>query len=185
MNESWGIFEVAENVREQSFANSLYYLTKSLDKTRPVISNDGWEHTISDIITIHDYRQDPDLLYSEYNDDELSVLNNKKAFVSNHKLFCKNYKYNGQPVIMSEYGGIKLRSDKEGWGYGNQVRDENEYWERFAALTDAIRKTKYFTGYCFTQLTDVQQEQNGLVDENRNDKFGDEDISKIRDINSK
>ena len=184
MNESWGIFEVAENVREQSFANALYFLTKSLDETRPVISNDGWEHTISDIVTIHDYKQDADLLYSEYNDEELAVLNNKKEFIANHKLFSGDYKYSGQPVIMSEYGGIKLCSDK-GWGYGNQARDEKEYLERFAALNDAIRKTKYITGYCFTQLTDVQQEQNGLVDETRRDKFSKEVISKICQINSK
>ncbi|MBR0365756.1 MAG: glycoside hydrolase family 2 [Clostridia bacterium] len=184
MNESWGIFEVAENVREQSFLNSLYYLTKSLDKTRPVISNDGWEHTISDIVTIHDYKQEPDLLYSEYNDKELAVLNNKKAFAITHKLFSGDYKYKGQPVIISEYGGIKLRSDN-GWGYGNQVRDEKEFFERFAALNNAIRKTEYISGFCYTQLTDVQQEQNGLVDENRNDKFSDEVISKICYINSK
>jgi len=184
MNESWGIFEVAENVREQSFANSLYYLTKSLDKTRPVISNDGWEHTISDIVTIHDYKQEADLLYSEYNDEELAVLNNKKEFISNHKLFCGGYKYSGQPVVMSEYGGIKFSSDN-GWGYGNQARDEKEYLERFAALNDAIRKTEYIRGFCFTQLTDVQQEQNGLVYENRRDKFSEEVISKIRSINSR
>lgn len=184
MNESWGIFEVAESVREQSFANSLYYLTKALDKTRPVISNDGWEHTISDIITIHDYKQEPDLLYSEYNDEERAVLNNKKAFSTTHKLFSGEYKYNGQPVIMSEYGGMKLNSE-EGWGYGNQARDEKEFLERFAALNEAIRKTDYITGFCFTQLTDVQQEKNGLVDENRRDKFSKEVINKIRSINSK
>ena len=184
MNESWGIFEVAEDVREQSFANSLYYLTKSLDKTRPVISNDGWEHTISDIVTIHDYKQEPDLLYDEYNDGELAVLNNKKAFNTTHKLFSGDYKYSGQPVIISEYGGIKMNSGN-GWGYGNQVRDENEYLERFKGLNDAIRKTAYMTGFCFTQLTDVQQEINGLVDENRNDKFSIDVIKNIYDINSK
>ena len=184
MNESWGIFDVPEDIREQNFANSLYYLTKSLDKTRPVISNDGWEHTISDIVTIHDYKQEPDLLYDEYNDGELAVLNNKKAFNTTHKLFSGDYKYSGQPVIMSEYGGIKMNSDK-GWGYGNQVRDENEYLERFKGLNDAIRKTEYMTGFCFTQLTDVQQEINGLVDENRNDKFSIDVIKNIYDINSK
>ena len=184
MNESWGIFDVPEDIREQNFANSLYYLTKSLDKTRPVISNDGWEHTISDIVTIHDYKQEPDLLYDEYNDGELAVLNNKKAFNTTHKLFSGDYKYSGQPVIMSEYGGIKMNSDT-GWGSGNQVRDENEYLERFKGLTDAIRKTEYMTGFCFTQLTDVQQEINGLVDENRNDKFSIDVIKNIYDINSK
>ena len=183
-NESWGIREVSENTEEQNFANSLYYVTKSLDKTRPVISNDGWEHTISDIITIHDYRQDGDFLFNEYNDKESAILNNQKAYNSGHTLFSRGYKYRGQPIIMSEYGGIALNSDK-GWGYGDQVLDENEFLKRFEGLTEAIRKTDYITGYCYTQLTDVQQEINGLVDENRNDKFSDEIIGRINYINSK
>ena len=182
INESWGIREVSENIQEQDFANSLYYITKAIDKTRPVISNDGWEHTISDIITIHDYKQDADLLYNEYNDKELAVLNNQKAYNTIHKLFSGDYKYNGQPIIMSEYGGIALSSDK-GWGYGKQVIDENEYLDRFAKLTKVIKNTKYICGYCYTQLTDVQQEINGLVDENRNDKFSNEIINAINSIN--
>ncbi|MBO4897607.1 MAG: glycoside hydrolase family 2 [Clostridia bacterium] len=184
INESWGIFDVSENTIQQRFANSIYHLTKSLDNTRPVISNDGWEHTISDIITIHDYKQDAGVLHKEYNDKELLVLNNKKAYSANHKLFCGGYKYMGQPVVMSEYGGIKFSTDK-GWGYGNSVLDENEYLKRFEALNEAIRKTEYFSGYCFTQLTDVQQEKNGLVDENRRDKLSEEVIKKIHNINSK
>ena len=83
---------------------------------------------------------------------------------------------------MSEYGGIALSSDK-GWGYGKQVIDENEYLDRFAKLTKVIKNTKYICGYCYTQLTDVQQEINGLVDENRNDKFSNEIINAINSIN--
>ena len=182
INESWGIREVPEKIEQQNFANSVYYITKALDKTRPVISNDGWEHTISDIITIHDYKQEANLLYNEYNDKELAVLNNKKPYNTIHRLFSGNYKYNGQPIIMSEYGGIALNSNK-GWGYGKQVVDENEFIKRFKDLTDAIKNTHYITGYCYTQLTDVQQEINGLVDENRKEKFSDEIIYKIRSIN--
>ena len=182
INESWGIHEVAEDLQEQNFANSLYYITKAIDKTRPVISNDGWEHTISDIITIHDYKQEAELFYNEYNDKELSVLNNKKAYHKINKLFSGDYKYNGQPIIMSEYGGIALNSDK-GWGYGKQVEDEQEFIDRFEKLTNVIKNTKYICGYCYTQLTDVQQEINGLVDEYRNDKFCCDIIEHIRDIN--
>lgn len=182
INESWGIPNVSSQETEQNFANSLYYITKTIDKTRPVISNDGWEHTISDIITIHDYKQEPELLYNEYNDKDLDVLNNKKAYNTIHKLFSGNYIYNGQPIIMSEYGGIALNSDK-GWGYGKQVKDESEFLDRFERLTNAIRKTKYICGYCYTQLTDVQQEINGLVYEDRNDKFCSETINKIVSIN--
>ncbi len=182
INESWGIPEVRSDVRQQNFVNSLYYVTKALDDTRPVISNDGWEHTLSDIITIHDYKQDAKLLFDEYNDTPLDVLNNRKAYNGIHKLFSGNYKYNGQPVIMSEYGGIALRFE-QGCGYGKQVENENEFLERFEGLTDSIQNTNYICGYCYTQLTDVQQEINGLVDEYRKEKFSKEIISKIAIVN--
>lgn len=83
---------------------------------------------------------------------------------------------------MSEYGGIALNSDK-GWGYGEQVKDEEEFIIRFRELTNAIKSTKYISGYCYTQLTDTQQEINGLVYENRRDKFSDKIINMIKEIN--
>ena len=184
INESWGVPNISTSIKEQNFANSLYYLTKSIDKTRLVIANDGWEHTLTDIVTIHDYVQDGELLYEKYNDEELSIINNRLEHNGNHKLFSENYKYNGQPIIMSEYGGIALNSD-EGWGYGTQVKDENEFIKRYKKLTDAIKNTNYITGYCYTQLSDVQQEINGLVDENRNKKFSNDIIDNIKKINEK
>ena len=151
-----------------------------MDNTRPVISNDGWEHTISDIITIHDYKQDDELLYQEYTDKDMKVLNNLKEYNGKHRLFANGYKYEGQPVIMSEYGGIAINSE-EGWGYGKQVKDEKELVERFMKLTKAIKNIPYISGYCYTQLTDVQQEINGLMDEKRNYKI---DSNIIRNINN-
>lgn len=180
INESWGIPEVSVYEKEQNFANTLYYLTKAMDNTRPVISNDGWEHTISDIITIHDYKQDEELLYQEYTDKDMKVLNNLEEYNGKHRLFANGYKYEGQPVIMSEYGGIAINSE-EGWGYGKQVKDEKELVERFTKLTKAIENIPYISGYCYTQLTDVQQEINGLMDAERNYKI---DPSIIIDINN-
>ncbi len=180
INESWGVSEVSNSKEQQNFINSLYYLTKSIDNTRPVISNDGWEHTISDIITIHDYKQDYELLYQEYTDNDMKVLNNLKEYNGKHRLFANGYKYEGQPVIMSEYGGIAINSE-EGWGYGKQVKDEKELVERFANLTKAIKGIPYISGYCYTQLTDVQQEINGLMDEKRNYKI---DPNIIESINN-
>lgn len=182
INESWGVPDIRHDIKQQNYANSLYYLTKSVDDTRPVISNDGWEHTVSDIITMHDYKQNGELLYDTYNDEELSVINNKSEYNGKNKLFSESYKYDGQPVIMSEYGGIALNSDK-GWGYGEQVKDEEEFIIRFRELTNAIKSTKYISGYCYTQLTDTQQEINGLVYENRRDKFSDKIINMIKEIN--
>ena len=180
INESWGISEVSICEKEQNFATTLYYLTKAMDDTRPVISNDGWEHTISDIITIHDYKQDDELLYQEYTDKDMKVLNNLKEYNGKHRLFANGYKYEGQPVIISEYGGIAINS-KEGWGYGKQVKDEKELVERYTKLTKAIKNIPYISGYCYTQLTDVQQEINGLMDEKRNYKI---DFNIIRNINN-
>ena len=112
------------------------------------------------------------------------ILNNLESINSKHKLFAEGYKYEAQPIIMSEYGGIALNSE-EGWGYGKQVKDENEFLERFNILTDIIKKIPYIKGgYCYTQLTDVQQEINGLVDENRNEKFSNKVKEKIKEINS-
>lgn len=181
INESWGIPEVSKCEEEQNFANTIYYLTKSIDNTRPVISNDGWEHTISDIITIHDYKQDDELLGQEYNDKDMKVLNNLKEYNGKHRLFAYGYKYEGQPVIMSEYGGIAINSE-EGWGYGKQVRDEKELIERFTKLTNVIKNIPYISGYCYTQLTDVQQEINGLMDSERNYKIETNVIKNINNI---
>lgn len=182
INESWGVPNVFANKNEQSFINSLYFITKSIDDTRPVITNDGWEHTISDIITIHDYNQDGKILYNTYNNKKLELLNNRFEVNGKHKIFSNNYKYKGQPIIISEYGGISLCSDN-GWGYGKQVKDDNEFIQRYTELTNAIKNIKYVSGYCYTQLCDIQQETNGFVDENRNDKLSDEIINRVNKIN--
>ena len=80
---------------------------------------------------------------------------------------------------MSEYGGIAIDSN-EGWGYGKQVKDEEEFLDRFKKLTKSIRNIPYISGYCYTQLTDVQQEINGLMDAERNYKI---EPNKIKNIN--
>ncbi len=183
-NESWGFGELADAYSKQqvSFINSIYYLTKSLDSTRPVITNDGWEHTISDIITIHDYRQNGDSLYAAYTDDKLEILNGLIAYSCGKKLYANGYHYNGQPVIMSEYGGIALQSDS-GWGYGEMASSEEDFLEKFRSVTNAVAKIPYISGYCYTQITDVQQEINGLLKEDRTDKFSEKTIKEICKIN--
>ena len=117
-----------------------------------------------------------------YSNEYNNIINNLQEYNSKHKLFAEGYKYEGQPIIMSEYGGTALNSE-EGWGYGKQVRDENEFLERFSSITNVIKNIPYIVGYCYTQLTDVQQEINGLVDENRNEKFSSKITEKIKKIN--
>ncbi len=182
INESWGVVDIDISKKEQDFVNHLYYLTKSLDNTRFVISNDGWEHTISDVITIHDYKQNASELKDLYVTNKDYVLISNVNYNGERSLMAGDYKYNVQPIIMSEYGGIALES-QNGWGYGKQVASEEEFLERFQDLTNVIKGVDYISGYCYTQLTDVQQEINGLLDVNHKNKFSDNINEKIAKIN--
>jgi beta-galactosidase/beta-glucuronidase len=175
-NESWGVREIYTNRTQQRFTEAIYYLTKSFDPNRPVIVNDGWEHTISDIITLHDYEEIGEMFMERYRDKD-NILTNPH---NKHKYaMAQGYEYKGQPIILSEYGGIAFQSE-DGWGYGNQVKSEEEFLIRYKSITEAIKKTDYICGFCYTQITDVQQEINGLLTEDRKPKI---DLSKIKEIN--
>lgn len=178
-NESWGVPDIKTNKDQQQFVNEIYYLTKAFDPTRPVITNDGWEHTISDILTIHHYEQDGEKLHSYFKTIDKATA---PLFEAHHKgAFADGYKYNNQPIIISEFGGTAfVNSTVNGaWGYGVGVRDEQEFIDRFRKLIEAITALDYVCGYCYTQLSDVQQEVNGLFYENREAKIASEIINKI------
>ncbi len=176
-NESWGIEYIAVDTAQQQFTESIYHLTKSFDGMRPVIVNDGWEHTVSDIITLHDYVEGGEEFLSRYRDKD-KILGNEIPFNLVRYAFAKGYSYKGQPVIISEYGGIALTNDK-GWGYGEQVKSEDALLSRFDGITSAIKSLDYICGFCYTQLTDVQQEINGLYTMKREPKVNIEKISEI------
>lgn len=179
INESWGIHEIKTNVTHQSFSEAIYYITKSLDRYRPVIVNDGWEHTISDIITLHDYEENGADFFKRYNEYKDEILSAEIYHCNAKSAFADGFGYRGQPVIISEYGGIAFDNGSSGWGYGKKVQDEEQFIRRFDEITTAIKKTPYICGYCYTQLTDVQQEINGLLDSERNFKVNPERISEI------
>ncbi|MDO6355877.1 glycoside hydrolase family 2 TIM barrel-domain containing protein [Caloramator sp. CAR-1] len=177
LNESWGVNEIYNNKKQQSLANALYFYIKALDSSRLLISNDGWEHTISDILTIHDYIEDGEIFRKLYLEKE-KIVNGAASIINPKFNFAEGYKYEGQPVLLSEYGGIAF-SNVEGWGYGNKVRTEEEFLERFKKITHAIMDIPYICGFCYTQLTDVEQEMNGLMDWYHKMKFDPEKIKKI------
>ncbi|MBP1039887.1 glycoside hydrolase family 2 [Vagococcus sp. BWB3-3] len=179
-NESWGIGNIYDDVKQQKFTESIYYLTKAIDSQRPVITNDGWVHTISDIITLHDYEETISLFNKRY-EDKNKIMTNQLMFNKDFYAFAKGYQYNGQPIIVSEFGGIAFTSE-EGWGYGNQVKDDREFMERFDEIHQAIQNLDYVSGYCYTQLTDVEQEVNGLLTPDRQAKV---DLSDVRRINER
>lgn len=177
-NESWGVLQIKTNKEQQCFVTGIYNLTKAIDSMRPVITNDGWEHTCSDIITLHDYEQDANELMKYYKDGE-KLLANKSTMSQGKYAFADGWGYCGQPVIISEYGGIAIAGQDEGWGYGNRVEDDKGLIERYQALTKAIMSLDYVCGYCYTQVTDVEQEVNGLMTPQRNFKCDKQAVYKI------
>lgn len=183
-NESWGIGDVAKDRKQQAFTETVVRRTKSLDPTRPVISNDGWEHTVSDLVTIHDYRETGDELLALHGDGDAAVVSGGKSYSwYGQKLFAGGYAYRHQPLLLSEYGGIAFCT-ADGWGYGEQVKDEQAFLRRFLSQNDAIRRMPQFSGFCYTQLTDVEQEKNGLLTADRKDKLSEEGIRAVRDSNA-
>lgn len=176
LNESWGVRDIAGNARQQDFARLLYYFIKSLDGTRLVSTNDGWEMVNpSDICGVHNYRK-LSAAQPEYND--LKTLFACSSYVSNRLLYSPGNAYAGQPVLLTEYGGVSL-SGKAGWGYSRAEPDEESYIARLSADTAAINANHIFQGYCYTQLTDVFQEANGLLYMDRKPKA---DMEKLRAI---
>lgn len=180
-NESWGISRVETKQEQQHFTEAVYYLTKSVDKNRPVIVNDGWEHTISDILTLHDYEEAGEVLKQRYMNCKDEIFTTDVYHSSHKSAMANGYKYIGQPVIISEFGGIAFNNDDSGWGYGNKVNTKEEFVKRFDEITTAVKELPYVCGYCYTQVTDVQQEINGLMDIDRNYKVEPEIIREINE----
>ena len=187
-NESWGVNEIAKDKEESSEVTSMYHLVKDYIKdTRLVISNDGWEHTLSDILSFHNYEETYDKIFNLYK--ESIDLINKKDYLNvkaneTKYMFAKEFKVNEDaPLMLTEFGGIAYAKDKDkGWGYGDSVKDEKEYLKKLSSLMEAIYDLKEIRGYCLTQLSDVEQEVNGLFDFNRKPKV---DIKEIKKLNDK
>lgn len=183
LNESWGISMVKTDRRQQHFTEMIYHLTKSLDKYRPVIVNDGWEHTVSDIITLHDYEEYGEVLKARYTEYKEEILKDEVFHCGHHSALANGYTYKGQPIIISEYGGIAFSGGAKGaWGYGKTVATKEAFIDRFDRITTAVKEIPYCCGFCYTQVSDVQQEINGLMDIERNFKI---DPEVIREINER
>ena len=176
LNESWGVRKILSNINQQSYAKSLYYLTKSIDSSRLVSINDGWENLEeTDIVTIHDYAYDSSEFKNKYRPELFDEL-----YPVGRKLMALNNKYKGQPVVFSEFGGIAMKKDSidGAWGYGESATNKEEFYTRYENLIKGIKELG-FAGFCYTQTSDVQQEVNGLLDENHEPKF---DIEKIKSL---
>jgi len=148
---------------------SIYKLTKAYDATRPVIDTSGWVHVESEIYDNHDYNQDPvefAELFESLSTDEGKAHESATPHLSGKYIA-------GQPYFISEYGGIKWNPNAEGdaWGYGEAPKNEAEFKARYKGLTEALLFHPRIMGFCYTQLTDVEQEVNGVYYYDRKEKF--------------
>ena len=158
----------------------VYEQTKLADPTRPCIDTSGNYHVVTDIFDVHDYTQEPDVFKTNY--DKLVTENELYDRVNQP---TRRQTWHGEPVFVSEYGGIGLQlPDNNGdrskaWSYGKATHSYEEFYERYKGLTDALLDNPRILGFCYTQLTDVEQEQNGLYTYDRKPKFPPEVIHAI------
>ncbi len=145
--------------------NAVVYLTRALDPTRPVLDTSGWSHSVPDpeLLDTHDYDQNPVTLHERWRSrfEAASIPSRYGGSIQ------------GIPFFISEYGGIGWFEKEEGnaWGYGNEPESKLEFYKRFAGLADAQMVNRNFFGFCYTQLTDVEQEKNGVYYFDRSPKF--------------
>ena len=182
INESWGTGELP-NEKQEAHLRANYWLTKSLDSTRPVIENDGWEHVdTTDLFALHDYARNGELLYEKYKNlgKESTIPGNGRAAL------VPGYKYNGTPFLLSEFGGIAYvvpgsPAPPGSWGYSGVEATAEAALARLTSLYQGLARLPQFVGICYTQLTDVEQEMNGLLTYDRKMKF---DPAKIKALNA-
>ncbi len=174
-NESWGVPDLPESSAQRNYVQALYHLTKTLDPTRPVIGNDGWESVATDIIGIHDYDDKPERLARRYGSDDIEARLLKSERPGGRMLLLGEPATTRQPIVLTEFGGI-ARTDKKGdWGYSSS-ETAADFLERYSALLETVRSLPALAGFCYTQFTDTYQEANGLLFADRNPKAPFEDL---------
>ena len=175
LNESWGTREIATDETQKAFARSLYYLTKSLDPTRLISTNDGFE-TVNptDILGVHDYDAEKAEDFAKYANGYDGM--HPQGFA----LFAEGERYAGEPALLTEFGGRAMQSDAKGeaWGYSGAAQNEEAFLKQLGSIMQGVYSCN-FQGYCYTQLTDVQQEVNGLLTAERKPKA---DMQKLKAI---
>ena len=159
---------------------TLYKLTRAIDPTRPCIDTSGYHHVVTDVYDVHDYEQDPEKFRATY-----VCLDGESPEDPAFDRYNRNYaQYAGQPFFVSEYGGTWWAPGRtDGWGYGNTPQSEEEVGVRYEGLTTALLDNPNICAFCYTQLTDIEQEQNGVYRYDRTRKFSDGVYERIRRAN--
>jgi beta-galactosidase/beta-glucuronidase len=187
-NESWGVPELTTVGAHQHAVAALYHLTKTLDPTRPVIGNDGWESSDTDIIGIHDYDANVEHMRQRYGPEVSTEQLFDRRRPGGRILTLDGHPHRGQPVMLTEFGGIafdtrpRKPSDVDGdtaeiWGY-SVAEAADEFARKFHDLIETVTYTALFSGYCYTQFADTFQEANGLLTEDRVPKIPIDQIRK-------
>lgn len=179
VNETWGYPSLKDNEEQQHHVRLLYHLTKTLDPTRSINDNCGWEHVCTDLTTFHDYSDAPEL---EKTCASLELILGPKA---GRDLFVGETKHRpGAPIMCTEFGGVNIAPNKAGgasdrdWGY-TTASDAQDLLVRFARLVKGITGGGHCCAFVYTQLTDIEQEVNGLYTFDRKPKL---DAGKVKAV---
>ncbi|HJQ82552.1 MAG TPA: glycoside hydrolase family 2 TIM barrel-domain containing protein, partial [Candidatus Binatia bacterium] len=170
-NESWGVPNLPEIPAQRHFVQALYHLTHTIDPTRPVIGNDGWESIATDIVGIHDYDQDVERLARRYETDEVIPHLFRRERPGGRLLALDGHEHAGQPIVLTEFGGIVCAPDRaRTWGHA-RATGPADFAAQYEALLATIHRLTLFAGFCYTQFADTYQEANGLLSADRVPKF--------------
>ncbi|WP_163540940.1 glycoside hydrolase family 2 protein [Occultella kanbiaonis] len=184
LNETWQVLHDRMTDLDD-VTRGMWLATKAADPSRPVLDTSGYSHRVleTDVYDSHNYTQDPAAFAEEMGDVGAGT-----PWINTHDGRTISQDYNGRPYFVSEYGGIWWNPDalaaagddrEESWGYGQRVADEEEFQVRFAGLTDVLLDDVNMFGYCYTQLTDVFQEENGIYRFDRSIKL---DVDRVRAV---
>ncbi|CAN5563870.1 glycoside hydrolase family 2 TIM barrel-domain containing protein [soil metagenome] len=169
INESWGVLQLPSEAIQREYQRSMYRLTKSLTNGAIVIGNDGWEMVESDIVAIHDYDADVERIERRYAPENLEHLFAAEK-PGGRTLLLDEMTFRGKPLMITEFGGIKLSKQPGTWGY-SEATTEEELAALYTRLMTLINKLSVLGGFCYTEFTDVYQEANGLFWMDRTPKF--------------
>jgi beta-galactosidase/beta-glucuronidase len=181
-NESWGVPNLTLTQAHRNAVEALYHLTRTLDSTRPVIGNDGWEASATDILGIHDYDSDPEKLQARYavTDPVRTLFDQRRP--GGRILTLDGFPHRGQPIVLTEFGGIAYdvknppNPDETTWGY-SRAHTAESFHALYRRLLQVVNETFMFSGFCYTQFADTFQEANGLLNADRTPKLPFEAIS--------
>lgn len=184
LNETWQAM-LDRITMLDDVTRGMFLATKAVDKTRPVLDASGYSHRVpeSDVYDSHDYTQDPAIFAEHHAHVAKGAPFINKRIRANGSAVEFSIGYRGQPFFVSEFGGIWWNPDaakgEDSWGYGERPKNIDEFYLRFEGLCRVLLDDPAMFGYCYTQLTDVFQEQNGIYRFDRSAKF---DSARLRAI---